>query len=158
MENKNKPRVLYVDDEENSLKAFKANFRKDYEIFTANTALEAKQILASNDIHILITDQKMPGTKGTELLEQACNNYPNQVRILLTGYSDIEAIILAINKGHIFSYVKKPWVEVELKKVIDTAFVEFCAREKNKIEKAEMKEKINQYEAEINRLLKSSDI
>lgn len=113
--------ILYVDDEENNLVAFRASFRRSFKIFTASSAAEAKIILAENDIHVLISDQKMPGTPGIELLEEALKKYPDQVRILLTAYSDFEVLKRAVNNGYIFKYIIKPWDESELKEIIKQA-------------------------------------
>ena len=99
--------VLYVDDEENNLVAFKATFRRNFKVFTALSAVDAKNILAENEIHVLITDQRMPVTTGSELLAQAVLDYPDQIRILLTGYSDIDALKDAINLGQIYCYLQK---------------------------------------------------
>ena len=114
--------VLYVDDEKNNLASFRASFRRDFSIYTANSAQEAQEILTNNKIHVLITDQRMPGTLGTELLEQAVKNNPDQIRILLTAFADIEAIKDAINKGHIYHYLQKPWNDLELKETIENAY------------------------------------
>ncbi|MBL7933223.1 MAG: response regulator [Bacteroidia bacterium] len=114
--------VLYVDDEENNLVAFKAAFRRDFTVFTAISAAEGQKVLAENEIHVLITDQRMPGTLGTELLAQAVKDYPDQIRILLTGFSDIEAIKDAINRGQIYHYLQKPWKDDELKETIENAY------------------------------------
>lgn len=114
--------VLYVDDEENNLTSFKASFRRFFLIDTATSAEQAKIILDNNTIHVLITDQRMPGTLGTELLAQAVIDFPNQVRVLLTGYSDIEALKDAVNRGQIFRYLTKPWNNEELKKTIEDSY------------------------------------
>lgn len=110
--------VLYVDDEENNLISFTASFRRDFNVFTSSSAKESETILANNNIHVLITDQRMPDTLGTELLADAVRKYPNQSRILLTGYTDIEALIDAVNNGQIFKYLTKPWNEDLLKECI----------------------------------------
>lgn len=115
--------VLYVDDEENNLIAFKASFRRYFNIYTANSAAEAELILSKNSIHVLITDQRMPGTLGTELLAKAAQEYPDQTRILLTGFSDIEALKDAVNRGQIFRYLSKPWDDDELKKTIEESYL-----------------------------------
>jgi response regulator RpfG family c-di-GMP phosphodiesterase len=114
--------VLYVDDEENNLNAFKASFRREFKVYTAISADDAKLILAETQIHVLITDQRMPGTTGTELLAQAVKDFPDQTRILLTGFSDIEALKDAINLGQIFCYLQKPWNDEELKQTIKRAY------------------------------------
>jgi len=114
--------VLYVDDEEQNLVSFKASFRRYFNIFTAISADAAQKILKINTIHVLITDQRMPETLGTELLAQAAVDYPDQIRILLTGYTDIEALKDAVNRGHIFRYLEKPWNDAELKKTIEESY------------------------------------
>ena len=114
--------VLYVDDEDNNLVSFKAGFRRYFNVFTALSAKKAENILSKKDIHILITDQRMPVKSGTELLAEAVKKYPKQVRILLTGYADIEAVKDAVNRGQIFKYLNKPWDVNELKSAIEQGF------------------------------------
>lgn len=122
MEEGNLINVLYVDDEENNLISFKASFRRYFLIFTALSVKEACTILKTHEIHVLITDQRMPGALGTELLNQSVKDDPDQVRILLTGFADIEAIKEAINKGQIYHYLQKPWNDNELKETIEKAY------------------------------------
>jgi response regulator RpfG family c-di-GMP phosphodiesterase len=110
--------VLYVDDEDENLVSFTANYRRYFNIYTALSVREAHEILSKNYIHVLITDQRMPETLGTELLVDAVKKYPNQVRILLTAYVDAEAIMIAVNNGHVFKYLLKPWDHEELKNSI----------------------------------------
>ncbi len=114
--------VLYVDDEENNLTAFRASFRRHFNIYTALSADEAQLILGETNIHVLITDQRMPVTLGTELLARAVIDYPEQTRVLLTGFSDIEALKDAVNRGQIFRYLQKPWNDDELKKTIEDSY------------------------------------
>ena len=114
--------VLYVDDEKNNLISFTAAFRKDFNVFTAMSAKESHAILANNFIHVLITDQRMSETRGTELLADVVTKYPNQSRILLTAYSDIEAVIDALNNGQIFKCLPKPWDEDLLRECIKIGY------------------------------------
>lgn len=117
-----KIKVLYVDDEENNLLSFKATFRMKYQIFTAISAQDAILILKENpQISVIITDQRMPEMTGVEFLESILDTYPDPVRLLLTGYADINAVIDAVNKGKIFHYLSKPWKEEELSETIDKA-------------------------------------
>ena len=120
-------RILYVDDEIDNLTIFKAAFRKLYHIHTALSAKEALQKMRSQPpeeaFDILITDQRMPEMTGVELLEIAALEFPQTVRMMLTGYSDMEAIIRAINKGRIFRYLTKPWEIDALRLTIDEAFL-----------------------------------
>lgn len=114
--------ILYVDDEANNLIAFRAVFRTKYTIFTALSGLEGLEILSENDVQIIITDQRMPNMTGVEFLEEVIEKYPSPIRILLTGYTDMSAIIDAVNKGSIFQYLNKPWDEEELEEVIEKAY------------------------------------
>jgi len=118
MDKNNKPVVLYVDDEENNLNAFRAGYRRDFGIFTANSAKEGLKILEEHEIPVLITDQRMPEILGTELLAEALQKFPDQMRILLTGFSDIDALKDAVNRGQIYKYMQKPWNHEELKEAI----------------------------------------
>ena len=122
MANPTRPSLLYVDDEQSSLTAFKASFRKYYQVFTANNLAEAQKVLAENTINILLTDQRMPGTFGTTLLEYAVANYPRQVRILISAFTDYAVLLNAVQKGHIVDFVEKPWDTDDLKKRIDYAY------------------------------------
>ena len=125
--------ILYVDDEVHNLNAFKAAFRRDFNILTASSASEALSILKSNPIHIIVTDQRMPVMTGIEFLESIIQEYPDPIRMLLTGYSDISAVIDAINKGQIYLYASKPWQEEELRNNILKAFEVYTLRRENKL-------------------------
>ncbi|MDX5340753.1 MAG: response regulator [Cyclobacteriaceae bacterium] len=126
-----KIKVLYVDDEENNLQAFKATFRRDYKIFLAISAMEGERILKEEEIDIIITDQRMPEKTGVEFLESIIPNYPKPIRLLLTGYTDIQAVIDAINKGQVYHYLTKPWEEEYLKTVIKNAYEVYALRKEN---------------------------
>ncbi len=115
-------RILYLDDEEHNLTSFKAAFRRDFEVFTTTEAGEAVSILSNNDIHIVISDQKMPNLSGVEFFELIIPDFPEPIRILLTGYADIEAVIDAINKGQVYRYITKPWDEQDLRMSIVNAY------------------------------------
>lgn len=138
--------VLYVDDEENNLTAFKALFRRMFSVFTALSVREAKEILSANEIHVLITDQRMPQELGTELLAYAVNDYPDQIRILLTGFSDIDALTDAINRGQIFRYLKKPWNENELRETIENAYKVYELKLKQKVLTSQLQQTNEQLE------------
>lgn len=122
MNTENKINVLYLDDEENNLFSFKATFRFKYNVFTALTGAEALDIIRNNDIQVIITDQRMPEMTGVEFLEKVIKIKPEPMRILLTGYTDMGAVVDAINKGKIFHYLNKPWKEEELSQTINRAF------------------------------------
>ncbi|MCW3461853.1 ATP-binding response regulator [Chitinophaga nivalis] len=148
----NRIKILYIDDEIHNLNAFKASFRRSYEIYTATSAQEGKVLLKEINVHIIIADQKMPVSTGVEFFHEIKDTLPEPMRILLTGYTDVDDIIDAINKGHIYSYVKKPWDENELHKTINNAYEIYRTR-KQLQEKIEELEKTND---ELNRFIYST--
>jgi two-component system sensor histidine kinase/response regulator len=123
--------ILYVDDEESNLKGFKSIYFTEYTIFTASSGPEAMEILSNNEIHIIITDQKMPGMTGVQFLSNTLNRYPDPIRIILTGYSDIEVLMKAINECGIFRYLTKPWNETEMNLTINQALDTYSLRKEN---------------------------
>ncbi|MCR6638731.1 MAG: response regulator [Sporocytophaga sp.] len=127
-----KIRILYIDDEKNNLTAFKATFRPYFRIFIAESAEEGRKILETEKIEIIITDQRMPVMTGVEFLSSIIETYPDPIRILLTGYSDLQAVIDAVNKGHIYQYISKPWEEQHLKIIIEKAYEVFRLKMENK--------------------------
>jgi response regulator RpfG family c-di-GMP phosphodiesterase len=124
--------VLYVDDEVHNLNAFKASFRRMFNVFIAESAVEGRRILESQDIHVIITDQRMPVTTGIEFLESIIPDFPEPIRILLTGYADINAVIDAINKGQVYKYIQKPWMDEDLRINIEKAFEIYTLRKENR--------------------------
>lgn len=134
--------ILYLDDEEQNLLSFMALFRRDYNVFTAHTAQEAVEILQKEKIQIIFSDQKMPEVSGVEFFETILPDYPDAVRILITGYADIEAVIDAINKGQVYRYVTKPWDANDLRICVENA-VEKFRRDRELIEKNEALERAN---------------
>ncbi|MFD2147332.1 response regulator [Mucilaginibacter antarcticus] len=143
--------VLYVDDEINNINSFKAAFRRDFEIFTAISAKEGRKILDSQEIGVIITDQRMPGMTGIEFLESILSIYPDTIRILLTGFSDINAVMDAINRGQVYKYLVKPWQNDELKMYIENALEIYNLRKENK----ELARKLRLAYAELDSLGKS---
>ncbi len=124
--------VLYIDDEINNLNSFKASFRRDFEIYTAQSAREGRKILDSYEIGVIITDQRMPGMTGIEFLESILSIYPDTIRILLTGFSDMNAVMDAINRGQVYKYLVKPWQNDELRLYIQNALEIYHLRKENK--------------------------
>jgi len=124
----NKIKILYIDDEQDNLFGFKASFRKQYEIFTAINTAQATTILKDNsDIRIIFCDQRMPGKTGVVFFEEIKEQFPLPIRILITAYTDIDVVINAINNSHIFRFIRKPWVEVEIFSAIEEANKFFLA-------------------------------
>ncbi|WP_219223529.1 response regulator [Pedobacter antarcticus] len=124
--------VLYVDDEVHNLNSFKAGFRRKFNVFTAESAVEGRKILEKELIHVIITDQRMPVTTGIEFLESIIPDFPDPIRILLTGYADINAVIDAINKGQVYKYIQKPWMDEDLRINIEKAFEIYSLRKENR--------------------------
>ncbi len=124
--------ILYVDDEESNLRIFKSSFRRHYTIFTAISGKEGLEVLSTNDIQLVISDQKMPEMTGVEFLERVAESFPNTVRIILTAYSDTEDIMRAINKCGIFRYLVKPWNKDEMLLTIDKALETYSLRTENR--------------------------
>ena len=113
-----KARVLFVDDEERILTALRAMFRSHYHVFTAENGTLALEFVKRFGIHVVVSDQRMPGMAGVELLRQVKEAAPATVRILLTGYSDLAAIVGSINDGEVFRFARKPWDNAELQKTL----------------------------------------
>ncbi|WP_374165956.1 response regulator [Arcticibacter sp. MXS-1] len=130
--------ILYVDDEENNLISFKATFRLKYQVYTAISGDDAIKILETKPVDIIVTDQRMPNMTGVEFLEKVLVKYPDPMRILLTGYADMGAVVDAVNKGKIFHYLTKPWNEKELDSTIERAYQVY----KEKLEIKEMNGKL----------------
>lgn len=117
-----KIKILYVDDEPDNLVGFKASLRLNYKVFTAVNVPQAIDYLDSHpDIRVIFCDQRMPGKTGVDFFADIRISHPLPVRILLTAYTNINAIIDAINKGNVFRYVQKPWVESDLVSSIEEA-------------------------------------
>jgi serine phosphatase RsbU (regulator of sigma subunit) len=124
--------ILYIDDEENNLVSFKSTFRRDYHIHVASSGKAGLEIMEKHNIQLVITDQRMPDMTGIEFLEKIVPLYPDCMRMIMTGFSDMDAIIQAINKGNIYRYVSKPWNREELKITIDSALEVYNLKSQNK--------------------------
>ncbi len=108
--------ILFVDDEKNILNSLKRLLRKeDYRILNALSGEEGLKILAENEVHLVITDLRMPEMNGIEFLTRLKVDYPDLIRIILTGYTDVDTLIESINKGHVYKFFLKPWNDDDLK-------------------------------------------
>jgi response regulator RpfG family c-di-GMP phosphodiesterase len=116
-----KHKLLIVDDEPANLRLLDRLFSRDFECLTASSGAEAMRLLEQHDIAILITDQRMPQMTGIDLLKHTARLRPHMVRILLTGYTDVEVLVDAINSGLVYTYVTKPWNNDDLKLKINRA-------------------------------------
>jgi adenylate cyclase len=118
----NKPKILVVDDEPDNLDLLYRTFYRDYKVLRAGSGPAALELLAQEgDVSVIISDQRMPMMSGTEFLSLTATQYPDIIRIILTGYTDVEDLVEAINSGKVFKYVTKPWEAEELKAVVRQA-------------------------------------
>jgi DNA-binding NtrC family response regulator len=124
-----KPCVVFVDDDAANRQAFQAAFRHAMSVHTAATIHEVWAHLAAHHVHVVIADQRMPGTRGSELLALVRDRYPTVRRMLVTAYADLEAVIEAVNSGGVTKYFAKPWVNEQIVKAVDQAHSEVKAEE-----------------------------
>jgi CheY-like chemotaxis protein len=113
--------VLYVDDEPQNLLTFRYALEDRYSVVTADSGSQALEMLAQREVAVLVCDQRMPGMTGVEVCARAKEIQPNAARIIMTAYADLQAAIDAINQGHVFRYLTKPWRDDELTSVLDQA-------------------------------------
>jgi len=117
-----KLKLMVVDDEPDNLALLYRTFRRDFEVVRAESAIAALKILdEQGEVAIIISDQRMPEMLGTEFLSKTVDRYPDTIRIVLTGYTDVEDLVEAINAGKVFKYITKPWIPDQLKVVIQQA-------------------------------------
>ena len=143
--------ILFVDDEENILHSLKRLLRKEnYRILMSTSGADGLEILKEHDVHLVVTDQRMPGMSGTEFLAKVKENYPEVIRIVLSGYTEVDSITESINKGHIYKFMLKPWNDQNLKLEIKQALEQYDLMQVNKtlhekvMEKNEELKKINE--------------
>src|ERR671938_80945 len=120
-------KILIVDDEPANLRLLERLFRRDYQVLAAPSGEEALRLLNHHDVALLITDQRMPGMTGIELLKRTAPLRPHMVRIILTGYTDVTSLVEAINCGQVYKYVTKPWSNDELRLTVSRALEHYEA-------------------------------
>lgn len=116
-----KRKVLYIDDREQNLTSFRAALRREFEVYTSPNRDLAFQLIRENEIPVVVADYKMPEMTGVTFLEEVKNNFPDTVRIMLTGHADLPAVVEAINRSEIFRFLAKPWQEDELVSALNAA-------------------------------------
>lgn len=120
--NRSKLKLLVVDDEPDNLDLLYRTFRRDFQVYKADSAFSALETLEQQgEMAVIISDQRMPEMNGTEFLGKTVERFPDTIRILLTGYTDVEDLVEAINSGQVFKYITKPWQPEELKLVVQQA-------------------------------------
>jgi CheY-like chemotaxis protein len=122
LERRKKAKMLVVDDEPDNLDLLYRTFRRDFQVLKAESGIQALEVLATEgEVAVIISDQRMPEMKGTEFLSKTVPQFPDTVRIILTGFTDIEDLVDAINSGQVYKYITKPWDPLELKAVVQRA-------------------------------------
>ncbi|MDX1989732.1 MAG: HD domain-containing protein [Candidatus Obscuribacter sp.] len=124
-------KILVVDDEVPNLRLLRRVLSEEHDIFEAASGQEGVNLLEKEEISLIITDQRMPSMTGVQLLEQSLKIRPDAIKILLTGYTDVQALIDAINAGHVYKYIPKPWDADELKLTVRRALEAFELKERN---------------------------
>jgi DNA-binding NtrC family response regulator len=124
-------KILIVDDEPANLRSLNRLFREQYQVLMAGSGAEALELLEHHDVALLITDQRMPGMTGIELLKNTFALRPRMVRMILTGYTDVEALVEAINCGQVYRYIAKPWNNDELRLTVQRALEHFETNKKS---------------------------
>lgn len=147
-------RILFVDDEKNVLRALQRSFiDEDYEILTAQSGPEALALLEREiPVSLVVSDYRMPGMNGVELLRKVCEAWPQATRIVLSGFADAPAVVAAINQGKIFRFIPKPWDEEELKTSVRDGIEQF--RQLQAV--AQLQETVQDLERENEQLLSKS--
>jgi DNA-binding NtrC family response regulator len=151
--------LLIVDDEPNVCDSVHDLLRREFRVLKAHSAEEGYRIMQEEEVHIVMSDQRMPQITGVELLARVKSKYPQAVRMLFTGYADLESIIAAINQGHIFGFLKKPWQPEELESAVRQAAQEYdrmteAAREREALvaEITSLQVRVSALEAHLQRL------
>lgn len=139
--------ILIIDDEPDVIQSVRDLLRLDYKVLGASRAAEGMRALAAHEVHVVMTDQRMPGMSGVELLHHIRGEHPDAIRLLFTGYADLRAVIDAINQGNVYRYLTKPWDPDELQTVIREA----CNRYDLIVERKLLLEELERKNAELER-------
>lgn len=148
--------LLIVDDEPDVCDSVHDLLRREFRVLKAHSALEGCRIMQEEEVHMVMSDQRMPQITGVELLTSVKTRYPQAVRMLYTGYADLDSIIAAINQGHIYQFIKKPWQPEELLDAVRQAAAEYdrlslaqAERERLIHEVTELKDRVTLLENDV---------
>jgi response regulator RpfG family c-di-GMP phosphodiesterase len=151
--------LLIVDDEPNVCDSVHDLLRREFRVLKAHSAEEGYKLMQQEEVHIVMSDQRMPQISGVELLAKVKSRYPGAIRMLFTGFADLESIIAAINQGHVYQFLKKPWQPEELETAVRQAAVEYerlseaaAEREKLQVHIDDLRTRVTALETEIRRL------
>lgn len=149
-----KIRLLYLDDERDELESFRSLYRRVFDVHIASTPERAYEIMKTEDVHVVLTDQRMDLMTGVEFLESIVEDHPDPVRILVTGYSDITAVINSINQGRVYKYISKPYPREAMQKSIENAAEVYFLRKDRK----ELIQKLTRACSQLEFLLRQSSL
>ena len=151
--------VLIVDDEPDVCDSVQDLLRREFRVLKAHSAEEGHRIMQEEEVHIVMSDQRMPQMTGVELLSKLKARHPHAIRMLFTGFADLESVIAAINQGHIYQFLKKPWQPEDLLASVRQAAIEYdnleilaLEREQLLEEVSELKNRVSALEAEVKKL------
>jgi response regulator RpfG family c-di-GMP phosphodiesterase len=151
--------LLVIDDEMDVCDSVHDLLRREFRVLKARSAEDGLKLMQDNEIHIIMTDQRMPKVTGVELLTKIYRGHPQAIRMLFTGYADLDSIIQAINQGHIFKFLKKPWQPDELEHAVREAAAEYDRlvaqaelMERLQTELSQLRDRVAALELEVNRL------
>ncbi|MCG8436358.1 MAG: response regulator [Gammaproteobacteria bacterium] len=121
--------LLCVDDEKGVLNSLKRLLRtQDFKIITANSAKEGLELLKKHDVQVVMSDQRMPEMGGAEFLQEVKARHPDAIRVILSGYADVSAVVDAVNKAEIYKFLSKPWNDEELVETVNDCFTQYELR------------------------------
>jgi response regulator RpfG family c-di-GMP phosphodiesterase len=156
MSTPDKPCLLVVDDEPEVCNSVSHLLHSTYRVLRAHSAAEAVELLSQHEVEVIMTDQRMPEITGVEMLQKIKSQYPEAIRILFTGYADLNSVIAAINQGHVYRYLSKPWQPEELEAAVADAAAEYSRIVQQAQELIKCQERIAQLEQENQQLRKLS--
>lgn len=153
--------LLVVDDEPDVCDSVHDLLRREFQVLKAKSAAEGCKLLQENEVHIIMTDQRMPQITGVEFLSKIRTRHPHAIRMLFTGYADLDSIMAAVNQGHIYQFLKKPWRPEELESAVREAAKEYDriveeAEEvqRLRVELQNLHDRVTSLEEEVKRLRK----
>lgn len=144
--------LLVIDDEPDVCDSVHDLLRREFRVLKAHSAAEGLRILQEEEVHIIMTDQRMPSVTGVELLEKVKARKPQAIRMLFTGFADLESIVAAINQGHVFQFLKKPWRPEELQEAVRLAAVEYDTMLLDAEENDRLREEVHQLQRRVEAL------
>jgi response regulator RpfG family c-di-GMP phosphodiesterase len=155
--------LLVVDDEPDVCDSVQDLLRREFRVLKAHSADQGYEIMQEEEVHIVMSDQRMPQISGIQLLTKLKARHPHAIRMLFTGFADLESIIAAINQGHVFQFLKKPWQPEELLAAVREAALEYdrletLAMERERLfeEVTELKGRVSVLETEVRKLQSAS--